>query len=56
MRQGDMGELGEICGLVLLQPKNFRRGEAGQDVISSEGDCFFASAEFGANFVALRSG
>ena len=56
MRQGDMGELREIRWLVLFQPKNFRRGEARQDVISREGDCFFTTAEFGADFVALRGG
>ena len=53
MRQGDMGELGEICGLVLLQPKNLWRGKAGQNIISREGDCFFTTSELDADFVAL---
>ena len=56
MRQGDMGELGEIRGLVLLQPKNLWRGEAGQNVISRESDCFFTTTELGADFIALGGG
>ena len=42
MRQGDMREEREIRGLILLEPKNLRRGETGQDVVSREGERFQA--------------
>ena len=56
MRQRDMGETGEIRGLVLFEPKNFWRSESRQDVVSREFDGFFTTAEFGTNFVALSGG
>ena len=56
MRQRDMGETGEIRGLVLFEPKNFWRSESRQDVVSGDFDGFFTPTEFGTDFIALRGG
>ena len=56
LRQQHLGGLGEVLRLVVAEPENFGRSEAGECGVGDELDEFFASADGAEDFVALGRG